>query len=66
MDLPDFAKVKLDGNNEPRVSIRPSSHPIAPLKQSVSSKHTVCHGRAVSAWPFGTGQEDHMVRLRGE
>ena len=65
-DLPDFAKVNLDGNNEPRVSIRPPSHPIAPLEQSVSSKHTVCHGRAVSAWPFGTGQEDHMFRLQGE
>ena len=65
-DLPNFAKVKPDGNNEPRVSIRPPSRPITPLEQSVSSKHTVCHGRAVSAWPFGTSQEDHVIRQKGE
>ena len=63
-DLPGFADVQSDCNNENCMSICPSSHPIAPLKKSVHRQHTVSHGRAISTWSFGTDQENHVVCLR--
>ena len=63
-DLPGFADVQFDRNNETGMSICPSSHPVAPLKKSVSSQHTVSHQRAMSTWSFGTGQENHVVCLK--
>ena len=46
-DLPGFADVQFDCNNETCMSICSSSHPIVPLKKSVSSQHTVSHRRHV-------------------
>ena len=65
-DLPGFADVLFDCNDETCMSICPSSHPTAPLKKSVSSQHTVSHWRAMSTWSFGTGQENHVVCLKSE
>ena len=63
-DLPGFANVQFDCNNETWMSICPSSHPAAPLEKSVSSQHTVSHRRTMSTRSFGTGQENHVVCLR--
>ena len=65
-DLPGFANVQFNCNNETCMSICPSSHPVAPLEKSVSSQHTMSHRRTMSTWSFGTGQENHVVCLKSE
>ena len=65
-DLPGFADVQFDCNNETCMSICPSSHSVAPLEKSVSSQHTVSHRRTMSTWSFGTGQKNHVVCLKSD
>ena len=65
-DLPGFADVQFDCDNETCMSICPSSHPVAPLKKSVSCQHTVSYRRVMSTWSFGIGQENHVVCLKSE
>ena len=47
-DLPGYADVQFDCDNETCMSICPSSHPVAPLEKSSSTRHPVSHRRAVS------------------